>query len=734
MRTSARTPYRFFAAVLFLAAAGCRDAVPPTETAADARPAVTLAADGALRDHGIDPRDTYFAFNVTTRRTAEGDDASDGLPTAAVGEYVSEESAYLEAGYGADGVLRFNVYSDGTADPRLPPPPPVVRSVGNDVFIYDEWGSVVEAYGFDDFLEGTGLPGGDLAVGSPYGTLYNPLGRRAGGGARAGEPVNITGVDPGRTKVQHVRDDVMQITTISGGAVGAQAAGSMGEDIRTTRTYRRRGVPTSATAGGREEAPGVVSHWVLESVGQTANIPGARGTSTVRTYTTYRYVAAHINRGRDELREKALHAFVPPPASAARGSAAFARADGGPGEQQVDEATAANLDGIDLCPKGQSSSTRTVSSGGSGVVYQHGFCSDARTWSAMRQRVPETHRVGVEQTYSLNSDAPIESQVDDLTSRLVAAGVSGNVVVGHSQGGLVARRLGQRRPDLVSGVVTIGTPHEGALIASRPASAIAAGLNDVVGRHCFGTLCTLASEVGEAVAAGLLTHGVGELVPAAGDDQPGSALIQRVNGRSQAQYETFRRASIAMNVHPRWALFRIVGDAQTDRSRLLTGEPLKGRGYVRDAQRLYDAARVLRYMAMALRWRATDYGYGWGCHQSGYASYWEPCYNSAGYASHWWQASYWYFIADALDFIAGTVILAMNTFDRLWDDWTTGRVGGTDGFVQLASQHYPTYVPGTWPVKRFQINGFEAHTGETASVTVLGQLRWALDEAGLRRY
>lgn len=263
---------------------------------------------------------------------------------------------------------------------------------------------------------------------------------------------------------------------------------------------------------------------------------------------------------------------------------------------------------------------------------------------------------------------------------------------------------------------------------------IADGLNDAIGRPCFGALCTLASEVGEAVAAGLLARGVGQLMPAAGDDQPGSALIQRVNGHSQPQFETFCRASIAMNVHPRWAIFRFIGDARTDRSRLLTGEPLKGRAYVRDAQRLYDAARVLRYMAAALRWRVIDYGWGWGCNQSGYASYWEPCYNPYGYASHWWQSSYWSFIANALDFVAGAVLRTMDTFDRVWDDATTGRVGGTDGFVQLPSQHYPDYVPGTWTPRKIQINGFEAHSGETASAAVLTQLRPALDYAGLSRH
>src|SRR5688572_9205069 len=103
MRTSARISYRFFSALVFVAVAGCRDAVPPTGTAADPRPALTLAADGTLRDDGIDPRDTYFAFNVTTTRTTYEGDAPDGLFTATESEYPASESAYLEAGFGTDG-------------------------------------------------------------------------------------------------------------------------------------------------------------------------------------------------------------------------------------------------------------------------------------------------------------------------------------------------------------------------------------------------------------------------------------------------------------------------------------------------------------------------------------------------------------------------------------------------------------------------------------------------------
>jgi pimeloyl-ACP methyl ester carboxylesterase len=735
MRTPARTRFRYFSAVVFLALAGCRDVVPPTAPAADLQPALTVAVDGTLRDAAIDPRDTYFAFNVTTTRTVEGGGSSGGMRIASAESeaYETDESAYLEAGFGSDGLLRFNVYSEGAADPRLPDPPPVVRTVGNTVYVFDEWGNA-EAYGFNAFLDGVGLPGGDLSSGSPHGNLYRPLGDDDAGGPGGDpgdEPIFMTGLDPQRGKVTRVRDDVLQITTTSAEPTGVRATVAGKPGLTTTRTFRRRGVPTSDAQP--PEATGiarVLAHWMLESVEQTASVPKRGGVATVRTRTTYRYVAGHVNRGRDAQRERALRTASPPARQARAGTSPQ------PGVSAALPprfALTPTSDGMDLCPIGDVNQARTVSPGGGAVVYQHGFCSDATTWSAMRQRVPETHRVGVEQSYSLTSYAPIESQVDDLAQRLTATGVPGNVVVAHSQGGLVARRLGQRRPDLVSGVVTIGTPHEGALIASRPAELIADVLYDAIGEPCFGAVCGFATEVAEGLTSGLLTHGVGQLIPAAGDDQPNSALIQRVNGRSTPQYETFRRASIAMNIPVRWAIFRMLGDGRSSRDRLLRGDPLKGRRYVRDAQDVYTAARALRYMAMALRWRAYDYGSGWGCSQSGYAYYWEPCYDPYGYSARWWQASYWYYVADALDYIAGSVVWVMDAFDRAWDDFTTGRKGGTDGFVQLASQHYPTYVPGTYPVKQYKIDGLEAHSGETASQAVLGELRLALDEARLPR-
>jgi hypothetical protein len=54
--------------------------------------------------------------------------------------------------------------------------------------------------------------------------------------------------------------------------------------------------------------------------------------------------------------------------------------------------------------------------------------------------------------------------------------------------------------------------------------------------------------------------------------------------------------------------------------------------------------------------------------------------------------------------------------------------------VQLSSQQYPTYVPGTFAARRFQVYGYEAHSGETASQAILWELQPALDHAGLPRY
>src|SRR6266581_4018954 len=62
----------------------------------------------------------------------------------------------------------------------------------------------------------------------------------------------------------------------------------------------------------------------------------------------------------------------------------------------------------------------------------------------------------------------ISQQATDLQARATVVGANA-VFIGHSMGGLVSRKVGQANPtypgSLVKGVVTIDSPHQGAIIA-----------------------------------------------------------------------------------------------------------------------------------------------------------------------------------------------------------------------------------------------------------------------------
>lgn len=87
---------------------------------------------------------------------------------------------------------------------------------------------------------------------------------------------------------------------------------------------------------------------------------------------------------------------------------------------------------------------------------------------------------------SAERGAQLTAQIEDI---LATTGKSKVVIVGHSQGGLDARVVAHEHPELVAGVVTIATPHEGTpvsdavlLAAPGPISkAIVDGLGKLVG-------------------------------------------------------------------------------------------------------------------------------------------------------------------------------------------------------------------------------------------------------------
>lgn len=95
------------------------------------------------------------------------------------------------------------------------------------------------------------------------------------------------------------------------------------------------------------------------------------------------------------------------------------------------------------------------------TVFLHGFNSTASSWADTASRLEARLQI-VKALPELPWHVPFDAQANHLNG--LAAGAPANtLLVGHSNGGLVARQLSTKRP--VGGIVTLGSPHLGAPLA-----------------------------------------------------------------------------------------------------------------------------------------------------------------------------------------------------------------------------------------------------------------------------
>lgn len=203
-----------------------------------------------------------------------------------------------------------------------------------------------------------------------------------------------------------------------------------------------------------------------------------------------------------------------------------------------------------------------------GVVFQHGIWSDACTWRRTKPWVLDKFYFGGRATISTNSVAAYDEQRDQLATAVDAMGDDRLIFIGHSNGGIVSRRMAQQiasyNPGRLQGVITLGSPHLGA-------PAMNAGV-------------TLARWTGRALAAGFLylcatnQRGCGEAEMMAGatgvfarldnfaftplynEMTPSSAFRSRLNGVT----EGFRKVGVVSHAQNRFLWARMVGDARCD--------------------------------------------------------------------------------------------------------------------------------------------------------------------------
>ena len=95
-----------------------------------------------------------------------------------------------------------------------------------------------------------------------------------------------------------------------------------------------------------------------------------------------------------------------------------------------------------------------------------GFNSDSNVWNYAPGYLTNWVRLKSVHKVNTTSTATINSQRDEFRTALTGIGGQ-KVLVGHSMGGLVSRATFVANPANVAALVTVGTPHEGTLLADN---------------------------------------------------------------------------------------------------------------------------------------------------------------------------------------------------------------------------------------------------------------------------
>lgn len=366
------------------------------------------------------------------------------------------------------------------------------------------------------------------------------------------------------------------------------------------------------------------------------------------------------------------------------------------------------------------------------VIFQHGYKASTEAWASMRDTL-RSHLAINDAAFPLNVSGDLVQAANTLRSNAqIQFGGQGAVFVAHSAGGLLSRQVAHDAPSLVSGIITVGTPHRGALIAERAQDAAAAfgailpailGVSpcgtflNANGIHCASLNTALFSTAGTLVfleLAGVAASGSNDL-------RPSSVFVNNVN----AAAESFPRVGITHRVPRRWSFAREVGE--------VSNLPLRWNSSQADSAAYavsytHRAALITFIQSTVMLWLLDDMANSMQLNSNC-----GPAWSSGGawcgydpYENPWTRWSYysgWYSYLQLQQAVSLQMVLALNAADYLWNKATAdGRDG--DAFIAAASQEYPNIAgSGVAPVNvesdRNPRNGFlVAHIGETRSAMV----------------
>jgi len=417
------------------------------------------------------------------------------------------QTLHVEAGYDSSGGLVMNVWPTGA-----PTNPDTTDS---------------DAIGFIRFA------GGQMTVFDQNGAPITPA---FPSGVPTSWPLGLFGSNPGSSVIQHLV--VQNIQTYSSG-IHAQYVTS---GSNPTYAYVTPTMPSGSSATWTYASSG--SNWIAQQF--VITVPASNGSAT-RTIQ-FANMSWYDNATNDSARASRGYTAQSPPA-----------------------ATSTNPSGL-TAGTPTSSGTGVYQLGGvQNVVFQHGILSSAKTWDRMKNWLNQDFLFGTEIIPSLSSTDSLANQGTALYNEINSVGGNQYILIGHSQGGLISRYAGQlyqtgsQNQTTLKGVVTLGTPHQGAPIALTPGIAMAADLQSLATSLWDSTGCVTAYDNFVCFAAALIYTGSGpaaawwesQATPALYDLIPGSSFLNQLNSYPES---SFQQAGVVSYTPMRFNEVRILDD------------------------------------------------------------------------------------------------------------------------------------------------------------------------------
>lgn len=664
-----------------------------------------------LRDGAINQNDSYLAVDMIVSDTTLYQDQA-GFVDPVSGNFTTSirlapkpQRFHVEIGYADDGSVRQSLYRLDPLDADDDPNAQVARAVVSygGLTTYEVHGAPLThlgdlpdtaAYIADDpdgYPDAMSTVGELSNVNITYGVLlaqndtsrvgFDPVsapeassGAARGASAAPGEAEFMLG----RPTIERPQDDVIRLvqTLDAGGPAAGRLAVGRQPDHETRRTGRH--VRTYRRQNGRfamEETRAELTRELTEG----------RRTTYARA-TRLANLRWHINAANDARRDSTRAAGPAPgaapgtPGIPARIGVRRAASTGG-------WAARAGLGAFAQVPgatpmAGECLPESVNYPGGANVVLQHGISSDQCTWSRMHPYVVNRYHVQHVVTPSLASTTYLDGQVSELSQKLEATrvGRTGYIFVGHSQGGLISRRYAQTlqtnsRSEMVRGVVTLNTPHQGAPIARQGRQWILnASVTAVIAFSNCGVFglqgCDWANRYVQSGVGGVVANlAYNELTGQAKVDlRPGSAFLNQLN----AYPESFARFGIEGRSSSRWQPFRLFGDVTCAPDAWCGGRAAAAR-----ADRNFYGNIVCGFLNLFTQ----NYNGAWACG---------------------WRAG------------------SLLAFDEGWKLFYSGFERAGDGIVPASSQRYPG-------AQQFTVENADSHVGATKSPLSRDQLRFVFE-------